>query len=309
MPGIGVILNPHSRLNVKDPDRIDRLGFIVGDRGSCHATKSLEDVRKLALEFKSRGVEVIGISGGDGTYQRTLTTLIQAYGESPLPKIALLGGGTMNNIVKCLKIKGTPETVLSRLIYRYHQGSPFKETRLKMMKVNDIYGFLFGNGLLYNFLCDYNKVEHSTPWTAARLLAVAACHALLNDRRAQKIAQRVEARLLVDGREHPFKNFVTIFGGTVETLGLGFNVLYRARSTEDKFQLSGFSLPPRQIIFSFPLLFLGRKVPSENWIDELASRVTIETEEPQGFMLDGEVYEPVRKIELSIGKILDVIVG
>ncbi|HPM41898.1 MAG TPA: sphingosine kinase, partial [bacterium] len=67
MSGIGIILNPHSRSNRKNPERIKQLGFIVGDRGSCHATETLDQVRDLAREFRNRGVEVLGISGGDGT--------------------------------------------------------------------------------------------------------------------------------------------------------------------------------------------------------------------------------------------------
>src|SRR3989338_9471201 len=89
MPGIGVILNPYSRSNRKNPGRAERLGFIVGDKGSCHATRDISDVERFAQEFKERGVEILGLSGGDGTYQRTLTTFVKIYGETPLPQIAL----------------------------------------------------------------------------------------------------------------------------------------------------------------------------------------------------------------------------
>lgn len=93
MPGIGVVLNPYSRSNRKNPWRAEELGFIVGDKGSCHATHSIEDVEILAGQFKERQIEVLGLSGGDGTYQKTLTTFVKVYGAAPLPKIALLGGG------------------------------------------------------------------------------------------------------------------------------------------------------------------------------------------------------------------------
>ncbi|MBI4124930.1 MAG: sphingosine kinase, partial [Deltaproteobacteria bacterium] len=86
MAGIGVILNPYSRSNRKNPERAEELGFIVGDKGSCYATHSIEDVKKLAREFKSRSIDIIGIAGGDGTYQKTLTVLVHVYGRDPLPK-------------------------------------------------------------------------------------------------------------------------------------------------------------------------------------------------------------------------------
>lgn len=308
MAGIGVILNPYSRSNRKKPGRVEELGFIVGDKGSCHATQGIEDVRKLAREFKQREIEILGLSGGDGTYQKTLTTLVQVYGETPLPRIALLGGGTMNNVVGCLGIRGTPETILSQLIYKYHQGAEFKIVPLPLMKVNQHYGFLFGNGLLYHFLCGFNAVEYPTPWTAFRLLVKDIYHALANDKRASEICRRIEAEVRWDGQLWPFKNYVTIFAGTVEYLGLGFKALYRARQEKDKFQMVSFSIPPRQIVCSFPLLLLGRRVRSEHWLDTLASRVEIKTTEPQGFMLDGELYPPTSKLDISLGPTLQVIV-
>lgn len=307
MAGIGVILNPYSRSNRKNPERAEELGFIVGDKGSCYATRSLEDVKKLAREFKKREIEIVGISGGDGTYQKTLTVLTNVYGKDPLPKIALLGGGTMNNVVHCLKIRGTPETILSRLIYKYHQNEPFQETRIPLLKVNEGYGFLFGNGLLYRFLIDFNRAEGPTQWTAARMLLSAIGHAILHSRRGKELCARIDAEVSVDGKPWPFKNYTTIFAGTVETLGLGFDALYRARQQPDKFQICAFSLPPRQVAVSFPVLLMGRKVPSENWLDDLAGRVEILYREPQGYMFDGELYPPVSQVRLQLGPLLSLV--
>lgn len=309
MSGIGVILNPYSRSNRKNPERAEELGFIVGDKGSCHATHSIEDVKKLAKEFKAREIEVIGISGGDGTYQKTLSVLVQVYGQDPLPKIALLGGGTMNNIVSCLGVKGTPETILSRLIYKYHQSQSFQEASLPLMRVNHHYGFLFGNGLLYRFLLDFTKVAAPTQWTAASMLMRAMGHAVLQTKHGRELCERLDADVKVDGKPWPFKNYTTIFAGTVKTLGLGFHALYRARKEPDKFQICAFSLPPRQVVSSFPILMMGKKVPSENWLDDLASHVSIQYREPQGFMLDGELYPPTQKVDLSLGPTLQIVIA
>jgi len=118
MPGIGIILNPYSSLYRNDPERLKRVGFIVGDRGSCHATDTLDDVRELASEFKERDIDILGISGGDGTNHKTLTAFIKVYGEKPLPRIAFLRGGTANNTATQLGIRGTPERILSNLMFK-----------------------------------------------------------------------------------------------------------------------------------------------------------------------------------------------
>lgn len=309
MAGIGVILNPYSRSNRKNPGRVEELGFIVGDKGSCHTTHSLEDVENLAREFKERKIEIIGLSGGDGTYQKTLTVLMKVFGESGMPKIALLGGGTMNNVVGCLGTKGTPEDRLGRLIEKYHQfGFPFKETSLSLLKINDQYGFIFGNGILYRFIQKYDAVSCPTPWTAARMLTAEVCHALFNDKRSGKMCARYDAEIFLDGKPWPFKNYTSVFAGTVETLGLGFDAMYRARSEPGKFQAIGFSMPPRSLATHFPTMLQGKRVESEHWLDDMASEIVMRFPIPVGFMIDGELCPPVETLKISMGPTLQMIV-
>ncbi|MDZ4225088.1 MAG: hypothetical protein U1D33_04190, partial [bacterium] len=142
----------------------------------------------------------------------------------------------------------------------------------------------------------------------AWMLLYAMCHALANSKRGCELCRKVDAEVTVDGKLWPFKNYTTIFAGTVETLGLGFDALYRARKVPGKFQLLSFSLPPRQVVWSFPRLLLGKPVPSENWLDDMAGEVVIKTKEPEGFMLDGELYPETTEVRLSLGPQLKIIV-
>ena len=125
MAGIGIILNPKARSYKHNPGRMERLGFIVGDKASCHATQDVLDVEALAKEFKEKEIEILGISGGDGTNHVTLTTFINVYGDKPLPKVAFLRGGTMNNVANALGVKGLPEKFRRReILWRSHPSLP-----------------------------------------------------------------------------------------------------------------------------------------------------------------------------------------
>src|SRR5437762_2543265 len=106
VPGIGVITNPRSRMNKRDPSRMRKLGYLIGDRGSAAATRSLDDLYRVAEEFKSADIDVLGINGGDGTIHHTLTAFVRTWGDKPLPLIAILRGGTMNTIANSYGIKG-----------------------------------------------------------------------------------------------------------------------------------------------------------------------------------------------------------
>src|SRR5258708_7475668 len=108
---------------------MERLAYILGDRGPFAKTQTIADIDRLAEEFKQRGVEILGLNGGDGTNHVTLSALIRVYGNAPLPKIAFLRGGTMNTIANACGIEGTPQTLLWNLIEKYHFGEEFQVVR------------------------------------------------------------------------------------------------------------------------------------------------------------------------------------
>ena len=119
MSGIGIITNPHSKLNKRNPQRTALLGYILGEKGRLEVTNNLDDLGRVAREFKSKNIGILAINGGDGTICRTLTAFIQVYGNAPLPKVALLRGGTINVLANNLGIAGSPEQVLYRLVEVY----------------------------------------------------------------------------------------------------------------------------------------------------------------------------------------------
>lgn len=307
MPGIGVVMNPHSRSNRRNPGRLKRLAFIVGDKGSCHATQDVFDLEQVASEFAAREVEILGISGGDGTVHHTISTFIQVYGSRPLPMIALLRGGTVNNVAGAVGVCGTPESVLSRLILKYHEGAPFVTTPVHCLDVNGKYGFLFGNGLAVNFIGEYIRLGEGGGPTVAWLITHSVCSAIVNSPYFLKLAPRYDATVTVDGTVWPFKNYTVINAGTVEPFGFGFAPFYRARERPSHFHILATSMLPRQILHSFGTIWAGRRLRSEHALDAIASRVEITLAEPAPYMIDGEFYPAVEKLTLRCGPALTMI--
>ncbi len=308
MSGIGIILNPHSRSYKHNPERMERLGFIVGDKASCHATHDILDVEALAKEFKEKNIDILGISGGDGTNHVTLTNFIKVYGDTPLPKIAFLRGGTMNNITGALGIKGLPEKILSNLIFKYHSGAEFKMTEVDMMNINGKYGFLWGMGLISRFIEEYYK-GFPTPTRAAKILAYFISSSLCHTKFIMRVCERFDARVVVNGVEWPFKNYISLHAGTVETFGLHFDPFYRAREKPGFFHMLGISCVPRSMLWGFPWIFMRKRVPSENYQDDLASDVLIELAEPMTHQIDGDIQPATDRISIKTGPRLNCIVS
>ena len=310
MSGIGVIINPYSRSHKKDPNRRDRLGFIIGDKGSCHITESLDDVRKLAREFKKKNIEILGISGGDGTNHVTLTIFLEEYKEKPLPKIALLRGGTMNNLANELGLKGDTEKILSNLILNYHSGNNLPYREIDLLKVNGFYGFVFGCGLITRFIKIYMEgTVEPTPQKGLKLLAHAVASALVGGRFSKELCRRFDAEITIDGKKMPFKNYTMLFAGTMETLGFNFRPLYRVHDCEGQFQLVGISSTQRQLLYTLlPQAVFAKPSNSNRCVDEIGKTAVIEFDQPQKYILDGDFPEDaVKRIEIGIGQRLKFI--
>lgn len=311
MPGIGIIVNPHSRGHRLDPTKAERLGFIVGDKGSCHTTRDLNEVEELAREFKEHKIEILGISGGDGTNHVTLTTFLKVYGEETLPKIAILRGGTMNNLANCLNIRGTPEKILSNLIIKYHEDTGFEETEIDLLKISGAYGFIFGMGMVSRFIEKYNHHKNGdpTPWYALKLISQTALSALFNTKFSLAMNEPFDAKVTVDGKLVPFKNYTMILAGSMEELGFGFKPLHKARKNPGKFHLIGISTTPRKLLYTLPHAFFSITPKSEDYIEFLGSKVVIELDRPHNYTIDGDTPELSNKIEISVGPRLRMIVS
>jgi diacylglycerol kinase (ATP) len=307
MPGIGIILNPHSRSNRQNPERITRLGFIVGDKGSCKQTQDIVDIPAIIHEFKEKKIDILGISGGDGTNHCTLSTLINEYGESDLPKIAFLRGGTMNAIANALNIHGSPEQILSNLILKYHEDQPFETTEVDLLNVNGKYGFIFGNGLFSKFIELYYE-NKGGPLSALWLVVKVVVGSLCNSRLARELGERFDAEVLIDGKSWGFKNFTFIDAGTMDHFSFGVRPLYRAKSRPGYFQAMGCTADPRSVVFGFPRIFLKKSQPKKYYEDTMGKRLEIRLNKPATYMVDGDMQDATDYIDINIGPRITVIV-
>jgi diacylglycerol kinase family enzyme len=307
MPGIGIVVNPKGKKYQKDPDKIGRLSFIVGDRGSYQATADIPDLRRVAEQFKSRDIDILAIGGGDGTTHVTLTHFIDVYGEKPLPKITFLRGGTMNTLANSCNIKGVPEKILSNLIYKYHEGEEFESTEVDMMEINGMYGFIFGCGGIYRFMEAYYSGTTPSPAKAAYTLSRAITSALMNGKFARKMFKRFDGDVWVDGEKWPFANWAALYAGSIPLLGLKFKVFHYATEPQ-RFHAAGFSLPPRHVLKFAPRMFTGKKIDDENLVESPAREMRIELAEPMAFTIDGDMLPAASQITVKSGPRLKVLV-
>ena len=59
MPGIGVITNPMTRYNRRNPGLAGQLGTILGERGALEMPGDLDALTATAIRFRDRAIDVL----------------------------------------------------------------------------------------------------------------------------------------------------------------------------------------------------------------------------------------------------------
>lgn len=309
MSGIGIITNPHSKLNLRYPERQKLLSYILGEQGKLRITNTLDELSLVAQDFRDRGVSILAINGGDGTISRTLTTLIEEYKDVPLPKIALLRGGTMNVVANNLGIKGSPEQILYRLVEAYSTGANLKTVSVSTLKIEGRYGFLFGNGAVSNYLDEFYKNKTGSLgalWLIFRIYFSYLAKTELYTRLIRKILYD----LTPDHFSSTSFGAVGILSSTVERMPMGPRLFPLTRSHSDKFQTLLYTMEERDVIWQLPLTMLNLGKWSQQYKKSFCSqKLLIKAPLPFRYTLDGELFESKsNELEIDLGPKLNFVV-
>lgn len=294
MGGIGVVLNPRSKQNLRDPRAAYRLARVLGDHGVVRTAQSRDDLARIAEDFRKLQVDVLGISGGDGTNYVTITGFLEVYAGEPLPPLAFLRGGTFNTVANAVGIpRGGPDGLLARLISRYARRGrePLQWVERHVMRIGDHYGFIFGTGAIYGFIAEYNRAPERSPLWAAELLLRAAGKVALGE--PTPVAQRWQGRVTFeDGEDFPDRDYLAIGASTVDQIGLGFSAFYRSSAEPGCFQILGIHSTALGFVRKLPDIWRAMPLGEDLTYDRLTRRAVLEAREGVvRYMCDGDVHE------------------
>jgi len=288
---IGVLTNPRSRRNQRRPGEAAALQAVLGDRGEVVAPPDLDALDGALRTLREASITVLGVHGGDGTLHRVLTAAVRAYGDSPLPPIALLRGGTMNNVAVSIGSRLAPIAALQRLL----DASRLPERTVRSLRVTRDdhaaqYGFLAGNGLVARFLEVYYASGDPSPATAAKLLAHGTLSAVVGGTMVQQLTRPWEGLLRLDGEEWPHTRWTAVAVSTIEQMGLGFRVFHLLGDRVDRLQVVGLAGSAPDIARDLPSLYRGRGVHRPAHRSALGSALVLKGDAPQELTIDGDVY-------------------
>lgn len=346
MPGIGVIYNPRSGRNLRDPGAARRLVNALGDHGIVREAGSLDELYRVAEDFRRLRIDVLGISGGDGTNGVTITGFINVYEGTALPQIALLRGGTMNTVANSVGIRrAPPEGLLDRLMKAYVERAslPLQNVERHVVRLEgaisssandndesgpksmlappstEKYGFVFGTGVVRGYLAEYYAMAEKAgrppnPLIAAKTLLRGVGSAAIGGEMIRRMAEPFRGSVeLADGTVWEEREFFAVAGGSIDHIGLNFRPFYRYGEKADHFHVLGITTSPMGFVSQLPRIWSAKPMRPGHTLEAVTNAITIrsarENPTPIRYMVDGDLHECEGPLRVSVGPKVRIVVG
>jgi diacylglycerol kinase family enzyme len=263
-----------------------------------YESTTLARLDEICAELAADPPAVVAVSGGDGTLSLTVTALRRAFGERPVPRVLPLRGGTMNMVANSVGTRGPVGELRAAL-----QGPEgLVVARRETLVVEGRTGFIFGVGLVTNFLDAYYAGRGTGPWKAALVVLRAIWAVLTRNAFYRRIFGTVAGRIEVAEREHDGP-WTAVLVQTIENLGIGFRPCYRALAQPGSFHLLATGVGPGTLVRRLSRIFRGRPWPAGEALDRLCARIRLRGDAPFTYTLDGELYRSdAPSLEVAIGR-------
>jgi diacylglycerol kinase (ATP) len=306
MAGIGIVSNPRSRRNRRSPEIGGRLRALVDGEGEVVDASTHAELARAVERFKDRGIDLLGVNGGDGTGHVVLSAFAEAYGATPLPALALLRGGAMNTVADAHKVRGSPEAILKTILERRRTGAVLRTVERDLLSVQAAgmpprLGFLFGTGAVVAFLEAYYRTGYASPATAALLLVRAVGSALVAGHFAAQLTARETLRVTADGEEWPDESYLAVLAGAVPELGFGFTPFSRCDEQPGFFHAVGVTGSTLQVASHLPRIWLGRPWKRQLALDAVTRDLVLDGPAGVRFTIDGDLYETAGAVRVRTG--------
>ena len=179
----------------------------------------------------------------------------------------------MNVVASSLGLRERPDAFLSSIVADIRAGQPLSTLRRRCLRIGDQLGFLFGNGLLANFLGEYYGGAGEYGPARATWLILKALGSIMRRRAfVRKMFRRFEGTVTVDGTRLERTTFVGVGAGTVREVGLGFKLIHRADEDPERFGMLAMHATPVALIPDLVGVYAGRGIAPRRAFSAVASR-------------------------------------
>jgi len=303
-----IIVNRNAGSMRRDPKLADRMRATCGQLAEVHITEDLTALRQVCEATAERGVDTVGIVGGDGTASATLTALWQAYGDRPRPKIAFLRGGTMNTVASSIGIaQRSPDELLKRTLHALRDPEHLQTRARPVMIIGDRLGFLFGTGVWHGYIAESYKDGQPSRMTNATVLGRVIASAAVQGETFTRLFETTALSVrFADGASWEPRSYLTVAAGTVADAGFGFRPFHQALKTERAFQILALKGSAMDVLRDLPRVWFGHGFTEDTAYQTTAAWAELHAAGNSfGYSVDGDVSTAQGSLRLELGPVFD----
>lgn len=267
--------------------------------------------------------DVLAINGGDGTVHVVLTALLNRLPLEQLPLVQVLPGGTMNTSSGSYGVRGrmlgvighSPETWL-RALLAYERVGDVPVVLRSVIRVEspgfqvdgrDVpaqFGFLFGNGLISNFLEAYYEGSEPTPAKALWILGRGILSSFIQGAAIRRLMKPASVRVIApDGQgadqTWPPTAYLAVGAGTVDDIGFGFRAFFPCLDHPGRMHVLGVACSAFTFVTELPRIFLARAPRSPEILQHTLRSFRMTSEADMVYMIDGDFHRAGRELRVS----------
>jgi diacylglycerol kinase (ATP) len=295
---VGVLINPLSGRNCRGSATI--LQTIGEDPAVLlHKVQTPQDVYEALIDFGRQKVNILVISGGDGTVQAALTVLFKHHPFARQPQFIVLAGGTTNMIAGDVGVLGNQDHALRRLFHWIRTGNGRVARmerpiiRLEVPGHGMKYGMFFGAAIISQGTRYYHKAKHKKGLRGFPGICMTIARFLWGIiRQDNQVAAPAHIKVSLNKQLLQKEDFMLLFVSTLDRLFFGLRPFWG--HDQGPLRFTAVRSQAKYLLRVLPFLVRGRRVAkgtSENGyyshnVDE------VELYLKDSVVLDGEMYTP-----------------
>jgi len=235
-----------------------------------------------------------------------LSELINVYFPDGIPPILILKSGTMNNISRSIKLKGSGSDILKRIIKKINANGMIETEDRLTIKIKDKYCFLFGTGFVTNFLEKAYSGAEKGFYRNLQVGLTAIKEVFMNVKNCE-IFKLTEQAIFINKKKVLINPVSGILAGTVEHIGMGFSPLKDAVQNNFNFQIIVLGLTADKILFNLNKLRTGKKIKSPKYSNVSGQSILIKQKGIFTYTMDGEMYTVENELKITSGPIVKLV--
>ena len=305
MKKIGIILNPSARINSrKTAGVLKSLGETFGGKAVLRTTKNEGELPGAVKALRKEKIDILLISGGDGTICNVLTEYVNQHGEDGLPMVAPLMGGTINMIGSDAGLRNSQLSIARKINDFIEKGKPLPFTERSLVRVTDAgrespaYGFTWIDGLLYNFLLEY--YSQGAGIQVASVMTMKMLVALISNADSSTF-KNIDSVVYMDGVKLPHEGHVLLIASGLRKLVFGFDIWDEKSKpgvTFNAVYIREEYLRKNRHILPLGLYRSLKSDPAGNFVNRALSSLKVERN--MGYIIDGEIFKHEEPVDVTM---------